>query len=206
VNVQEGCSYVHALRKEPAYSLLLAEPVTNPGWPCVKSSTAQTQAVVSTVSSWVRLDESPNTLSWLLLAPLHYYVCIINRAPATYLLDTRPKAKEKRMLTTLEIVPVWFAYLVNFVETGALKPILINLKNCNVPYKTSNWSYSMSVCIVTDVQSQTVIEKVTGVKLGTDFHDKSTYRYLLYCRVLTFNRYFTAGSVGREGSVGIATR
>jgi len=30
------------MRKEPADSFLLAEPVTNTGWPCVKSSKAQT--------------------------------------------------------------------------------------------------------------------------------------------------------------------
>ena len=72
------------------------------------------------------------------------------------------------------MVPVCFVYLVNIVETGAVKPILINLKNCNVRYETWNWSYCIYVCIVTDIQSQTVIEKVRGVKLGTDFHDKCT--------------------------------
>jgi len=40
------------------------------------------QAGVFAVSSWVRLDGSPDSLSWLLLAQFNYYVCIINRAPA----------------------------------------------------------------------------------------------------------------------------
>jgi hypothetical protein len=74
------------------------------------------------------------------------------------------------MLTTLEVVPICFAYLVaSIVKTGSVKPILINLNNFNENLKL----IILYVCIVTDIQSQNVIEKVTGMKFGTDFHDKS---------------------------------